>query len=130
MNQRTLTDNAEYPVALEPVMIRLLAPKGVLQTMLPCKWKQAVTVVLLRAAIAGGLGLVMGLAPTRSAAEEPAATLSPAEFKELRPVMDLKSQPWTTIPWKYSITEARKLAAATKKPIFMVVNSGNCLGCT
>jgi hypothetical protein len=59
-----------------------------------------------------------------------ATELSPAEFKELKPILDLKNQPWTTIPWKYSITEARKLAAASKKPIFMVVNTGNSLSCT
>ena len=53
---------------------------------------------------------------------------SEAEFKELKPLLDLKNQPWTTIPWKYSLTEARKLAAETKKPIFMNVNTGNCLG--
>ena len=45
-------------------------------------------------------------------------------------VLDVKNQPWTTIPWKYSITEARKQASASKKPIFMVVNTGNALGCT
>jgi hypothetical protein len=44
-------------------------------------------------------------------------------------MLDVKNQPWATIPWKYSITEARKLAAATNKPIFMVVNTGNALGC-
>ena len=48
----------------------------------------------------------------------------------MKPILDVKNQPWTTIPWKYSITEARKLAAATKKPIFMVINTGNALGCT
>jgi hypothetical protein len=55
--------------------------------------------------------------------------LTEAEFKELKPVLDLKNQPWTNIPWKYSLTEARRLAAKTKKPIFMVVNTGNVMGC-
>ena len=46
------------------------------------------------------------------------------------PSLDIKNQPWATIPWKYSITEARQLAAKTRKPIFIVVNTGNALGCT
>jgi hypothetical protein len=54
--------------------------------------------------------------------------LTDAEFKQLKPILDVKNQPWTTIPWKYSITEARQLAAKTKKPIFLNVNTGNCLG--
>jgi hypothetical protein len=56
------------------------------------------------------------------------ASLTEAEFQQLKPVLDLKNQLWTTIPWKYSITEARKLAAQTRKPIFLNVNTGNCLG--
>jgi hypothetical protein len=82
--------------------------------MSPSKGKLALTAVLLLAAPGPGT----------------AAGLSPAEFQELKPILDVKNQPWTTIPWKYSITEARRLAAATKKPIFMVVNTGNALGCT
>jgi hypothetical protein len=102
------------------------------------KVKMALMTVLLLTALGLGTVLVTGLAPARSdaaregvkaAEEKPAVELSLAEFKELRPILDVKNQPWTTIPWKYSITEARKLAAATKKPIFMVVNTGNCLGC-
>jgi hypothetical protein len=85
------------------------------------------------------LGLGIGLAVSPSAAagegdkaakEKPAGGLSRAEFEELRPILDVKNQSWTTIPWKYSITEARRLAVATRKPIFMVVNTGNALGCT
>jgi hypothetical protein len=65
-----------------------------------------------------------------SAAEAPAAGLGRAEFDRFRSVLNLKNQPWTKIPWKYSITEARRLAAASNKPIFMVVNTGNALGLT
>ncbi|HKB42310.1 MAG TPA: hypothetical protein VKD72_38140 [Gemmataceae bacterium] len=54
---------------------------------------------------------------------------SDAEFKELKAKLDIKNQPWASIPWKYSLTEARELAAKSKKPIFMVVNTGNVLGC-
>ena len=101
--------------------------------MLPNKLKNARTALLLAA-----LGLGAGLAQPgsasadgdRAAKAKPAAGLTDGEFRELKPVLDVKNQPWARIPWKYSITEARKLAAATKKPIFMVVNTGNCLGCT
>src|SRR5437660_1785915 len=57
-----------------------------------------------------------------------AAGLTEAEFKELKPILDVKNQLWTTIPWKYSITEARKVAAENKKLILLNVNTGNCLG--
>jgi hypothetical protein len=73
-----------------------------------------------------GLGLAMS--PARSRAAE--GSLDAAQLKELRSMLDVKNQPWTTIPWSYSITEARKRAAAAHKPIFMVVNTGNALGCT
>ena len=69
---------------------------------------------------------------TPKASEKPkvaTARFTEAEFEKLKPVLDLKNQLWTTIPWKYSLTEARQLAAKTKKPIFMVVNTGNVMGC-
>ena len=67
--------------------------------------------------------------PPRSVSrvKEKEPEFSLAEFNKLKPLLDVKNQPWTTIPWKYSLTEARKLAAKTKKPIFMSVNTGNCL---
>jgi hypothetical protein len=104
----------------------------VLKTMLLNQWNKTRTAVLLLAALGLGAGLTMGPAQSRSEAapEKPAAGLDLAEFQHLRPLLDIKNQPWTHIPWKYSITEARRLAAATHKPIFMVVNTGNALGCT
>jgi len=54
--------------------------------------------------------------------------LSRAEFERLHYALNLKNQPWATIPWKVTLTEARELAAAEGKPIFLVVNTGNCLG--
>jgi len=68
-------------------------------------------------------------AQATQAQETREAGLTVAEFKKLKPVLDLKNQAWTTIPGKYSLTEARRLAAKTKKPIFMVVNTGNVMGC-
>ena len=84
----------------------------------------------LRTALAAVLLAAALLAAGRARSEEQAAGLSPAEFQELKPLLDVKNQPWATIPWSYSITEARRRAAAGAKPIFMVVNTGNALGCT
>jgi hypothetical protein len=105
--------------------------------MSPSKRQQALTVLL--AALGLATGLLFGQPQPRCAAAEkgaraadrnPAGGLPPAEYRELKAILDVKKQPWATIPWKYSITEARKFAAATRKPIFMVVNTGNALGCT
>ena len=57
-----------------------------------------------------------------------AQTLSDSEVNGLLKQLDFKSQPWATIPWKVSVSEARAFAAKTGKPMFMVVNTGNCLG--
>jgi CBS domain-containing protein len=111
----------------------------VLKIMLLSQLKKALTALLLLVVFGLGGGLMTALAPSRSEAagedtkatkDKPTAGFTLAQFKALKPVLDIKTQPWTTIPWKYSITEARKLAAATKKPIFMVINTGNALGCT
>jgi hypothetical protein len=105
--------------------------------MLLSKLKKALTAMLL-AAFGLGTGLTTGPTQSRSGAAEKgdndstaksAAGLSLAEFEKLKPILDVKNQPWTMIPWKYSLTEARELAAKSKKPIFMVVNTGNVLGC-
>src|SRR5437763_16172059 len=109
-----------------------------LKIMLLTNPKKALTALLLAAV---GLGTGLRTGPTQASGDaaeksdqnsthKAAAGLSPAEFEELKPLLDVKNQPWATIPWKYSITEARKLAAASKKPIFMVINTGNALGCT
>jgi hypothetical protein len=65
------------------------------------------------------------------AAEEPKATgapMSEAEFKDLKARLDVHNQPWASIDWQVSLTEARELAARTKKPIFMAVGTGSALG--
>jgi hypothetical protein len=101
--------------------------------MLPSRRKTTRTALMLAAGFGLGIGWITGPTQPRSVAapkEQPSAGLGPAEYQELKTILDIKNQPWATIPWKYSITEARKLAAASKKPIFMVVNTGNALGCT
>jgi hypothetical protein len=67
--------------------------------------------------------------PMAHGQEKRTSGFTEVEFKQLKAKLDIHNQPWATIPWKYSLTEARKLAAATKKPIFMVVGTGNPLGC-
>ena len=70
-------------------------------------------------------------ADDRSRADEkPKAELSVAEFTQLFQQLHVKNQPWAAIGWKVSLTEARQIAAKEKKPIFLVVNTGNCLGWT
>lgn len=42
----------------------------------------------------------------------------------------LEAEPWREIPWKLSLLEARRVAAAERKPLLMLVRSGHPLGCT
>jgi hypothetical protein len=75
--------------------------------------------------------LATGLPAFAAGRPEPGgASLSDAEFNKVLKELQVKTQPWATIPWKVSLTEARRLAAAERKPIFLVVNTGNCLGWT
>jgi hypothetical protein len=84
------------------------------------KLKKALTAMLLAAF---GLGTCLMTGPTQSRSDaaqkddkdstaKSAAGLGPAEFAELKPILDVKNQPWTNIPWKYSLTEARQLVLA------------------
>ena len=56
------------------------------------------------------------------------AGLSEEEFAALRKNLQLKSKPWATIPWRATVTEARDAAAREKKPIYMMVDTGNPIG--
>lgn len=51
-----------------------------------------------------------------------------SEFRMLADELDLRRAPWASIPWRTSLTEARQAAASERKPVFLVVNTGNCLG--
>ena len=100
------------------------------------KLKMAAAALLAVSVIAGGAGVVTRPLPAQekpsdSAEAKPAGAkegLSLAEFDGLQKVLSLKNQPWAAIPWKNTLPEARAQAAKEKKPIFMVVNTGNCLG--
>jgi hypothetical protein len=80
--------------------------------------------------VVGTAALVADQLGRTFAGEASSAAVTTAEFKRLAGELDLKSQPWAKIPWKVSVTEARQLAAKERKPIFLVVNTGNCLGWT
>jgi hypothetical protein len=80
--------------------------------------------------VIGTSSLLAGLCGRLRAESAPATSISKAEYVRLVKELDFKSQPWTQIPWKVSVTEARQLAAKEGKPIFLVVNTGNCLGWT
>jgi hypothetical protein len=73
------------------------------------------------------LALAVVIRPA-GANEKPAAKIADDEFNRLCKELHVKNQPWATIPWKVSVTQARIAAAKAKKPIFLVINTGNCLG--
>jgi hypothetical protein len=58
----------------------------------------------------------------------PGPEISSADYERIRHELHIKSQPWANIPWKTSVSQARELAFKSNKPIFFVVNTGNCLG--
>jgi hypothetical protein len=93
-----------------------MATEGVLQTMWVTKFKIGMTIVLVVAA-----GLAQGK-------EKASSGFSLAEFKQLKAKLDVKNQPWANLPWQVSLTEARELAAKTKKPIVMMAGTGTVLG--
>lgn len=57
--------------------------------------------------------------------------LTDAEFKALhKQLQPSLSEPWRTIPWRISVLEAQKVAAAEQKPLFIWAMDGHPLGCT
>ena len=56
------------------------------------------------------------------------AGLSDEEFRKLQPEMRLKSKGWASLPWRATLTDARESAIREKKPIFMMVDTGNPIG--
>jgi hypothetical protein len=56
------------------------------------------------------------------------AGLSEDEFRKIQPEMRLKSKGWASLPWRATLTDARESAIREKKPIFMMVDTGNPIG--
>lgn len=56
------------------------------------------------------------------------AGLTDAEFQKLRPELRLKSRGWASLPWRATLTDARESALREKKPVFMMVDTGNPIG--
>jgi hypothetical protein len=51
-----------------------------------------------------------------------------ARLDSLRLALELRLQPWATLPWQAGVTPARRAAAAQGKPVFLIVNTGNVTG--
>lgn len=54
--------------------------------------------------------------------------LTDEEYRKLRPDLRLQSRGWASLPWRATLTDARLAALAEKKPIFMMVDTGNPIG--
>jgi hypothetical protein len=54
--------------------------------------------------------------------------LSDEEYRTLQPGLRLKSKGWASLPWRATVTDAREAALREKKPIFMMVDTGNPIG--
>jgi hypothetical protein len=56
------------------------------------------------------------------------AGISDEEYQKLRADLRLKSRGWASLPWRATLTDAREAALREKKPIFMMVDTGNPIG--
>lgn len=57
-----------------------------------------------------------------------AGGISDEDYRALVPRLRLKSRGWASLPWRATLTEARLAALREKKPIFMMVDTGNPVG--
>ena len=71
-------------------------------------------------------GVVVAVAGPLATAATP--VFAPGEADRLAKQLALESQSWAQLPWQVSLSDALEVAAAERKPIFMIVNTGNCLG--
>jgi hypothetical protein len=96
--------------------------------------KKRLTLSLLSAGLAAGLGIGLAVVPSLIAQPAPSAVpeqLSPDAFAELRAL--IRPHPgessWAQLPWETSLWRARQKAAAQGKPIFfMLAGGGSPLG--
>lgn len=54
--------------------------------------------------------------------------LTDEEYRKLQPEMKLKAKGWASLPWRATVTDAREAALREKKPVFMMVDTGNPIG--
>ncbi len=54
--------------------------------------------------------------------------LSIDEYRKLQPDLRLKSRGWASLPWRANLTDARLASLREKKPVFMMVDTGNPIG--
>jgi len=78
------------------------------------------------------MGVACMLVTSWCSAKEPDAgrpeTMTRARLEQIRNQLELKRQPWSSISWRATITDARLAAAREQKPIFLMVNTGACVG--
>jgi hypothetical protein len=93
--------------------------------------------LVLAGLAAGAVGVVA--LRTAGAVQEPPVgqvssasvkTLSVTDFERLHRFVQPKAERWAEIPWQTDLMEARRKAAAEKKPILMWIMDGHPLGCT
>ena len=82
----------------------------------------------LAGALAASALLGLTVFGTADEATTPSVEVSKSEYEQIRERLRLKNQPWASVPWEVNLTAARRRAAAEGKPVFLVVNTGNCLG--
>ena len=58
----------------------------------------------------------------------PVSGLTDEDYRKLQPELRLKSKGWASLPWRATVTSAREAALKEKKPIFMMVDTGNPIG--
>ena len=59
------------------------------------------------------------------------SAISEEEFLKLHAQLQPDpKEPWRTIPWKISLLDAQRVAAETRKPLFIWAMDGHPLGCT
>ena len=76
-------------------------------------------------------GFLAGLLTLLTAACAGAAEFTEAEFRKLHAELQADNTAlWRTVPWKTSVVNAQRTAAAEKKPIFIWAMDGHPLGCT
>ena len=56
------------------------------------------------------------------------AGISDEEFRTLQPELRLRNKGWASLPWRATLTDAREAALKERKPIFMMVDTGNPIG--